>query len=267
MTGLELPLLTIALLVAASFLAGWVDSIVGGGGLIQLPALLIGLPTDTPVPTIAGTNKVPSSMGTAVAAVTYLRNVAIPWGALLPLVAFSALGSSLGAQLTHLLDRRAFTPLVLGAIVGVGWYTWRRPHLGLTRQLRHTGWRGVAWLALIGLAVGVWDGFVGPGTGSFFVILIVAVMGFEFLSATALAKVANLTTNVAAIVVFGISGNILWGLGAAMGVANIAGGFLGATTALRYGNAFVRKVFLAVIVVLGLKLAWDVVALGDVGLR
>ena len=117
MSGLELPLLTLVALVGAAFAAGWVDSIVGGGGLIQLPALLIGLPESTPVPTIAGTNKVASSMGTAVASATYLRSVRIDWWGLLPLVAGSALGSALGAQLTHLVDRRAFTPLVLGAIV------------------------------------------------------------------------------------------------------------------------------------------------------
>ena len=260
LTGLELPLLTLALLVLAAFLAGWVDAVVGGGGLIQLPALLIGLPADAPVATIAGTNKLPSAMGTAVAVITYLRRVRIPWAALLPLIAFSYLGSSLGAQLTHFLDRAAFTPLVLAAIVGVGWYTWRRPQLGLHHEVRHSGWRGFAWLALIGLVVGLWDGFIGPGTGSFFLILIVAVMGFDFLTSTALAKIANLTTNIAAIVVFGISGNILWGLGAAMGVANLLGGLLGATMALKHGNGFVRKVFLVVIVALGLKLCWDMVA-------
>ena len=255
--GLDLPLATILALVAASFVAGWVDSIVGGGGLIQLPALLIGLPADTPVPTIAGTNKVPSSMGTAMAASTYLRRVRIDWWGVLPLVAGSALGSVLGAQLTHLIERRAFTPLVLAAIVGVGWYTWRRPGLGLHSELRHHGWRSYAWLAAIGAAVGLWDGFVGPGTGSFFLILLVAVMGYEFLAATTLAKVANLTTNLAAITVFATSGNILWGLALAMGAANLTGGLLGARTALRNGNAFVRKVFLAMIVALGLKLAWD----------
>lgn len=260
MTGLELPLLTTALLVAASFVAGWVDSIVGGGGLIQLPSLLIGLPADTPVATVAGTNKLPSSMGTAVAASTYLRRVPIDWWGLVPLIACSALGSALGAQLTHLIDRRAFTPLVLGAIVGVGWYTWRRPALGLHSDIRHTGWRGYAWLAGIGASVGLWDGFIGPGTGSFFLILLVAVMGFEFLTATTLAKVANLTTNLAAIVVFGLSGNILWGLGLVMGAANLAGGLLGSRTALRNGNAFVRKVFLGVVVALGAKLTWDLVA-------
>ena len=260
MTGLELPLLTIVLLVAASFLAGWVDSIVGGGGLIQLPSLVIGLPADTPVPTIAGTNKVPSAMGTAMAAATYLRRVRIPWGALVPLIAFSYLGSTLGAQVTKLLDRDMFTPLVLAAIVGVGWYTWRRPQLGQIHAAKHDGWRAYLWLSVIGLAVGAWDGFIGPGTGSFFLILIVAIMGFDFLTSTVLAKLANLTTNLAAIVVFGLSGNILWGLGAVMGLANLAGGLIGARAALKHGNGFVRKVFLAVIVVLGLKLAWDMVA-------
>lgn len=260
MTGLELPLLTILALVVASFFAGWIDSIVGGGGLIQLPALLIGLPADTAVPTVAGTNKLPSSMGTAVAAFTYLRRIKIPWASLLPLIAFSAIGSSLGAQLTHLLDRRGFIPLVLAAIVGVGWYTWRRPEMGLVHEVRHDGWRAFFWLAVIGLAVGLWDGFIGPGTGSFFLIAVVGVMGFEFLTATVLAKLANLATNLAAIGVFAWSGNILWGLGLVMGVANLAGGFLGARTALRHGNAFVRKVFLAVIVLLGLKLTWDLIA-------
>lgn len=261
MSGLELPLLTIGLLVAASFVAGWVDSIVGGGGLIQLPSLLIGLPAETPVPTIAGTNKLPSAMGTTVAAATYLRRVRIHWWGLVPLIAGSALGSALGAQLTHLIDRRLFTPLVLAAIVGVGWYTWRRPNLGMRSEERHTGWRSYAWLAGIGVAVGVWDGFIGPGTGSFFLILLVAIMGFEFLTATTLAKVANLTTNLAALVVFGISGNILWGLGFVMGIANLLGGLLGSRTALKNGNAFVRKVFLAVIVALGAKLTWDLVAM------
>lgn len=260
MTGLELPAATLAFLVAASFLAGFVDSIVGGGGLIQLPSLLIGLPADTPVATIAGTNKVPSSMGTSVAAFTYLRRVRVEWWSLVPLVALSAIGSALGAQLTHYLDRRAFTPLVLAAIVAVGWYTWRRPQLGLQHAPNHDGWRAWAWLGAIGLVVGLWDGFIGPGTGSFFLILLVAIMGYEFLVATTLSKLANLTTNVAAIVVFGLSGNIWWGLALAMGVANLVGGFLGARTALRNGNAFVRKVFLVVVVALAAKLTWDLVA-------
>lgn len=260
MGGLELPVATIVLLVLASACAGWIDSIVGGGGLVQLPALLIGLPADTPVATVAGTNKVPSSMGTAAAALTYLRSVPVALWGVVPLVAGSAAGSAVGAQLTHLVDRRAFNPLVLAAIVGVGWYTWRRPQLGQRTQERHQGWAAAFWLLGIGLLVGLWDGFVGPGTGSFFLILLVTVLGFDFLRATTLAKLANLTTNLAAIVVFGLSGNILWGLAALMGVANLAGALVGSRMALRRGNAFVRRVFLAVVVLLGLKLAWDTAA-------
>ena len=176
-----------------------------------------------------------------------------------PLVAGSAVGSALGAQLTHLVDRRAFNPLVLAAIIGVGAYTWRRPQLGQHTSVRHSRWGGYAWLLVIGLTVGVWDGFIGPGTGSFFLILLVSVMGFEFLLATTYAKLANLTTNVAAIAVFGISGNILWGLALAMGVANLVGALIGSRMALKNGNGFVRKVFLVVIVILGVKLAWDTI--------
>lgn len=258
-TGLELPLLTLALLVAAAFLAGWVDAVVGGGGLIQLPALLIGLPPDTPVATIAGTNKVPSFAGTSVAAATYLRTIRVDWAVAWPLLVAAALGSASGAQLTHLLERRHFTPLVLLAVVVVGVYTWRRPHLGLHAAVRHTGNDARARMAAIGLVVGLWDGFIGPGTGTFFVIALVAVIGHDFLGSSALAKLANLTTNLAAIVAFGLSGSILWGLAVCMAVANVAGGFLGARTALARGNAFVRRVFLVVVGALALKLAWDTV--------
>lgn len=260
MTGLELPPVTIALLVGAAFLAGWVDSIVGGGGLIQLPSLLVGLPADTPVPTMAGTNKVPSFLGTSVAALTYLRRVPVEWLGVVPLVACAAAGSAVGARMTHFLDRTVFTPLVLAAIVGVGVHTWRRPQLGLRRRVRYHGWP--AWLLLggVGLVVGWWDGFIGPGTGAFFLIALVGVMGYEFLTATTYAKLANWTTNPAAIVVLGRSGNIWWGLALTMGAANVLGGFAGARTALRHGNAFVRRVFLVVVVALGLRLAWDTVA-------
>lgn len=257
--GLELPLLTIVLLVAASFLAGWVDAVVGGGGLIQLPSLLIGLPSDTPVATIAGTNKLPSFMGTAAAAGTYLRTIRVDWGLAWPLLVMAAVGSASGAQLTHFLPRQHFTPLVLFAVVSVGLYTWRKPHLGLHSAVKHTGNDARLRMAAIGFVVGAWDGFIGPGTGTFFVLAMVAVIGHDFLASSALAKLANLTTNAAAIVAFGLTGNLLWGLGLCMGVANLTGGLLGARTALRHGNQFVRRVFLLVVAALAVKLAWDTV--------
>ncbi|HSN44056.1 MAG TPA: TSUP family transporter, partial [Propionibacteriaceae bacterium] len=188
----------LALLACAALLAGWVDAVVGGGGLIQLPSLLIGLPADTPVPAISGTNKVSSAAGTLMAAQTYVRRVPIEWRSALPLVACAFVGSTLGARLVGFVSREWFTPLILVVVVGLGLYTWRRPSLGLVSRVAHTGGAHTGRIAAIGGGVGFYDGFVGPGTGTFFVIALVGVLGYEFLTASALTKLANLTTNVAA---------------------------------------------------------------------
>jgi uncharacterized membrane protein YfcA len=144
-------------------------------------------------------------------------------------------------------------------LVAVGVYTWRRPQLGLTSARKHDGRTHYGLTTLIGLTVGAYDGFLGPGTGSFFVILLVGVLGYGFLEASAKAKIANLTTNLVAIVVFGLNGSILWALGLTMGLANLVGGLIGARTALRHGNAFVRRVFLVVLASLIIKVAYDTV--------
>lgn len=264
---LGVPLATLALLVVAAFAAGWIDAVVGGGGLIQLPALLIGLPQDTQIPTVSGTNKLSSAAGTAVATVTYLRKVRVDWKVALPLMAAAYAGSTAGAQLVRFVPRQLFTPLVLVVVVVVGIYTIRRPALGLETNLRHDGRARILRVLGIGLGVGLWDGLVGPGTGTFFVILLVAVIGYGFLQATVLTKLANLTTNVAALVVLGLTGHVLWGVGAVMAVANLTGGGIGARMALRHGNGFVRRAFLVTVSALALKLAWDTVQLfvGAVG--
>nr|WP_156612013.1 TSUP family transporter [Auraticoccus cholistanensis] len=249
----------VLLLVGAAFVAGWVDAVVGGGGLIQLPALLVTLPDDTPVPVISGTNKVSSVAGTTIATITYLRRVTLDWPVVLPLVVSAAAGSAAGAQLVRLLPRDAFTPIVLVALVAVGVYTVRRPQMGLHNEVRHTGLAAAWRTALIGLGVGLYDGFLGPGTGSFFVILIVAVLGHGFLQATAKAKLANLTTNLAAISVLAWHGQVYWLLGALMAAANLLGGFTGARMALRNGSAFVRRVFLVVVGLMVVRLGWDTV--------
>jgi uncharacterized membrane protein YfcA len=259
LSGLDLPLATLVLLVAVAFVAGWVDAVVGGGGLIQLPALLIGLPAGTPPAAILGTNKLSSMWGTATSSLTYARRVRLDWRTVLPLALSAAAGSTGGAQLAKLLPEKAFTPIVLAAIVGVGLYTWRRPELGLVNAVRHTGGAHYGRTAVIGLVVGAYDGFLGPGTGSFFVIALVGVLGYGFLEASAKAKIANLVTNLAAISVFAAHGTILWGLGLSMGAANLLGGYLGARTAIARGNRFVRRVFLVVIAALALKLAYDMV--------
>ncbi len=248
-------------LVAAAFAAGWVDAVVGGGGLIQLPALLIGLPAATPVATVSGTNKISSAAGTLIATTTYLRHVRVDWRSAVPLMASAWIGSSLGADLVRFFPKEYFTPLVLAVLIGVGWYTVRRPNLGLVHDLRHDGTAHHLRLLGLGLGIGAYDGFIGPGTGMFFIIALVAVLGYGFLEASALAKLANLTTNVAALTVFGASGHVLWRLGLTMAAANLTGGFTGARMALRHGNGFVRRVFLVAVVGLGAKLAWDSVQL------
>ncbi len=259
MSGLEISLWTLAFLVLAAFAAGWVDAVVGGGGLIQLPALLIALPADTPPASILGTNKISSVWGTATSSITYALKLRPDWRTVVPLVVGSAVGSALGAQAARFLPKQYFTPIVLVALVVVGVYTWRRPELGLHSARKHDGRKHYALTTAIGLGVGAYDGILGPGTGSFFVILLVTVLGYGFLEASAKAKIANLFTNLAAIAVFATHGSVLWAIGLSMGAANLAGGFLGAHMAIRGGNAFVRKVFLIVVGALALKLAWDIV--------
>jgi uncharacterized membrane protein YfcA len=251
------PLYVLGGLVVAAFLAGWVDAVVGGGGLIQLPALLIGLPADTPTPHVLGTNKISAVAGTLTAAITYARRISLHLPTLVPLVLCAFAGSAVGAGLARLIPKAALTPIVLVALVGVGLYTWFRPGLGLSHAPKHSGAGEVLRTVGIGLAIGIYDGILGPGTGSFFVIALVAILGYGFLEASAKAKIANLTTNLGAIIVFGVNGEILWLIGGCMAAANLAGGWLGARTALRNGNAFVRKVFLIVVGALIVKLSYD----------
>lgn len=254
----QLGLVTVAALVLAAFVAGWVDAVVGGGGLIQLPALLIGLPDSTPPASILGTNKISSVWGTLTSSVMYAVKIRPDWRSIVPLVAGASAGSALGANVARFLPKEVFTPIVLVALVAVGVYTWRRPELGLITERKHTGRKHYLLTLAIGLGVGAYDGILGPGTGSFFVILLVGVLGWGFLDASAQAKIANLVTNLSAIAVFAAHGMILWQLGLAMGAANMLGGFLGARTAISKGNSFVRKVFLVVVALLIVRLAYDV---------
>ena len=259
MDALQISTATVVVLVLVAFAAGWVDAVVGGGGLLQLPALLIALPDSTPPAAILGTNKVSSVWGTATSSLLYAIKIKPPWRSVLPLVVGSSVGSALGAQVARFLPREVFTPIVLLALVVVGFYTWRRPELGLITQRKHVGRKHYLLTLAIGLAVGAYDGILGPGTGSFFVILLVGLLGWGFLEASAQAKIANLVTNLSAIAVFAAHGAVLWQLGLMMGAANLVGGFLGARTAINKGNSFVRKVFLVVVAMLIVRLGYDVI--------
>jgi uncharacterized membrane protein YfcA len=256
---MDVELTDVLLLCAFAFLAGGLDAIVGGGGLVQLPALLVVLP-QAPVVALLGTNKLASIVGTASAAVTYNRRIAVDrhtagWMALAALA-----GSALGALLATQVDGDVLEPVVLVALVAVLAYTLRSPSLGEVERLRLRAGAQRSVALAGGALIGFYDGFVGPGTGSFLVFLLVGAVGLSFLHASATAKVVNTATNLSALALFAAGGHVLWGLGAAMAASNLAGSQVGTRLAIRRGSAWVRRVFVVVVTVLIARLAYDVLA-------
>jgi len=248
--------LTFLFLALASGFAGFVDAVAGGGGLVQLPALLIGI-SNKPIPMILGTNKIPSIFGTSTAAASYFKKVR-PDLRLTATMAIPALiGSVAGAHLASHFPTSVFHPLILTLLVLVGVYTWRKPDLGLHENLRYSA-RARLWIvAVCGLSIGFYDGLFGPGTGTFLVFLLVIVVGYEFLKASATAKIVNISTNFGAILTFQLTGHIWWKLGLALAFANVTGAVIGSRLAIRGGSPLVRKVFLFVVAALIAKLSYD----------
>ncbi|WGX98133.1 TSUP family transporter [Nocardioides sp. L-11A] len=242
----DLSLTVVALLALAALTAGFVDAVVGGGGLVQLPALLLGLPGASPVQVLA-TNKIASVCGTAVSSLTYYRRIGPDPRTFLPLMALALGGAFSGALLASRIPRDAFEPIVLAALVAVGGYVLMRPALGERTALRFAGHRHLAAAMGVGFVIGFYDGILGPGTGSFFVFALVGLMGYDFLQASAKAKLANFATNLGALLLFVPSGAVLWDVGLMMGACNLVGGYLGARTAVARGSRFVRWFFIAVV--------------------
>jgi len=236
----------LALLALAGLAAGFVDAVVGGGGLIQLPALLLGMPNAAPVQILA-TNKLGSICGTTVSSATYYRRIRPDPKTFLPLMLFAFAGSVAGALVASQIPREAFEPIVLVVLVVVGGYVVFKPRLGAETLLRFSGHRHTVAAMLTGLGIGFYDGALGPGTGSFFVFTLVGLLGYNFLEASAKARLANWATNLAALCVFVPQGAVLWKVGLAMGVCNLIGGYLGARTAVARGAAFVRVFFIVVV--------------------
>jgi len=247
----------LALLGLAALAAGFVDAVVGGGGLVQLPALLLGLPDASPVNVLA-TNKLSSICGTTVSSATYYRRVRPDPRTFLPLMALAFVGSALGAGVASRFSRDAFDPIVLVVLVVVGAYVVLRPALGETTALRFAGHRHVGIATATGFVIGFYDGALGPGTGSFFVFALIGLLGYSFLEASAKARLANWATNLAALCVFVPQGAVVWRVGLVMGACNLAGGYLGARTAVARGSRFVRVFFLVVVTAFAVRIAGDV---------
>ncbi|GIV14590.1 MAG: UPF0721 transmembrane protein [Armatimonadota bacterium] len=240
----------------ASLGAGFFDAIVGGGGLIQIPALLLLFPQFAPA-TVLGTNKLISISGTTVAAWQYARGGHVQWRTLrIPILA-AFLGSAAGARLAGHLSASVMRPLVVVLLVAVWVYTWQRKELGLQQRHPLTSYPTEWVISLIALVVGMYDGFFGPGTGSFMMFGMTALLGMEFLQATAHTKVLNWTTNLAALVTFGWQRHVQWWFAIPFVAANVLGGWLGSRLAMRRGSPFIRQLFLAMVAAILARLVWD----------
>lgn len=253
MPELAPELMAIAL---AAALAGFVDAIVGGGGLVLVPALFAVYPTALPA-TLLGTNKGGAVWGTAWASVQYARRVVLPWHALAPAMAAALAGSFVGAwavtQVSADSLKRAL-PFLLAAMLA---YTVARKELGRHHAPRWQGRREAVAASLLAGVLGFYDGFFGPGTGSLFVFLFVRLMGYDFLNASASAKLLNTATNAAALLLFTWKGHVWWHLALPIAVANVGGSLLGTRLALRHGAGFVRGMFIVVVAALILKTGFD----------
>ncbi|MEO8227695.1 MAG: TSUP family transporter [Gemmatimonadota bacterium] len=248
-------LTTLALCVFA-FLAAFVDAIAGGGGLIQVPALLVLLPA-APVATVFGTAKIVSVAMTSSALLRYQGSVLIRWRATLWAAAGAFVFSMLGARAVALLPQDAIRPVILVLLIAVAAYTFARPSFGALHAPRLTPTREQWAAVVIGATLGFYDGFFGPGMGSFLIFAFVGVLGFDFLAASAAAKVINLGSGLAAAIYFATTGHVIWQVALPMAAAGAAGSFTGAHVAVRRGSGFVRPLFLVVVTAVILKFGWD----------
>ena len=247
---------TVGLAAGAAFFAGLIDAIVGGGGLIQLPALLVLFPS-TAVVSLLGTNKLAALAGTAAAAVAYARRLTLPWRLLLPAALVAFLASGCGAKLATVFPPAALKPLILAVLAGVFLYTVFRPGLG-TAAAESLPPSAPRRLNVAAGFLGLYDGFIGPGTGNFLIFALVRWIKLPFLLASASAKVINIATNLAALALFAVSDNILYEVALPMAGANLVGGYLGARLAILKGNRFVRATFLIVALILMVRIGYDV---------
>lgn len=243
-------------LALAALAAGMIDAVVGGGGLIQIPALFTALPGESAA-SLFGTNKFSSVFGTSNAAWRYASRVRMPWRTTLPAAIAAFVFSYLGAMAVAWLPREVLRPMILILLVGAAAYTFRYKDFGAVHRPQHAGRIEFSYALIAGGIIGFYDGFFGPGTGSFLIFLFIRFFGFDFLHASAAAKVVNVATNLAALAYFVPNGYLLPAIAVLMAVFNVLGSLAGSHLALRYGSGFVRQIFLLVVSALILRFAYD----------
>lgn len=247
----------IIILCIASFFAGFVDAIVGGGGLIQTPVALILMP-NLAVSSIIGSLKIPAFSGTSFAANQYLKKVDMNWK-LLSIMALVAFASAfLGSHLLTKVHNDFMKPLLLVVLTLIAIYTFTKKDFGIHQAKEHTVKRQFLLAISMSIVLGFYDGFIGPGTGSFLVLGFVSVLGFDFLHASANAKMVNLATNFGSICLFVLKGKIIWAIALPMAVCNAFGGWIGAKLAIKKGNGFIRVFFLIVVIGTLIRFGYDV---------
>lgn len=252
----DLTFTTAVLLCAAAAMAGWVDAVVGGGGLLQVPALLIAFPHLAPAYAL-GTNKAVGVVGTSAAAVTYARKARVDVSLALRLGGVAALAAIGGAFLAAGVNSEVLRPVIMVLLLAVAGFVVLKPQFGQKPGGSVTRRRVLAAIVVVGAGIGFYDGLLGPGTGTFLVIGLVAVLNMDMVTASATAKVVNVGTNLGALAMFTYQGTVLWQLAPFMALFNLAGASVGARMALKRGSGFVRAVMLVVVAVLVGKLAFD----------
>jgi uncharacterized protein len=254
---MTVELFDLLLLCLAAFLAGFVDAIVGGGGLIQLPAALIILPS-FPVSSVIGSLKIPAFSGTSIAAWQYIKKVTINWKLVTVICTIAFFASYSGSYLLTHVSNSFMKPVLLVVLTAVAIYTYTKKDFGQKEEKEISPRKQLQTGVLISLLIGFYDGFIGPGAGSFLILAFIAFLGFDFLHSSAHAKLVNLSTNLGSVTLFIVKGKIIWAIALPMAVANMAGGFVGAKLAIAKGNKFIRVFFLVVIIGILLRFCWDV---------
>jgi uncharacterized membrane protein YfcA len=252
-----MDILVIVLLCVAAFLAGFIDAIVGGGGLIQTPMGIILLP-NLPVSTIIGSLKIPSFGGTFFAAIQYLKKIEMNWKLLFVMMILAVPSAYLCSSLLVYMSNNFMKPLLLVILSLLLIYTYVKKNFGMHADKSHSPIKQLLYAVLISIIIGFYDGFIGPGTGSFLVLAFVVILGFDFLHASAYAKVLNCMTNISALIVFIRQGNYLLELAILMAICNITGSLIGTKIALKKGNTFIRTLFLLIVSLMILRFAYDV---------
>jgi hypothetical protein len=254
----EYSAVTLLVFGLLAFVAGFVDSIAGGGGLIQLPALLIGFPK-APVPSLFGTNKIAALAGTSIAAWRYAGHIRFDYKLLTVISICSFTASYAGAKAVSYINAEVLKPVIFIVLIAIAVYTFLKKDLGSAASKHYSETHNMAYGSVMGLVVGFYDGFFGPGTGSFLVLGFVVILGFEFVKASAYSKFINCITNISALIVFVRQGNYLPAIAIVMAISNIAGNLIGSHLAIKKGNRFIRIFFLIVVLILIARFGYDIV--------